>query len=155
MPLPASVAFPDAVTVTMLPFGDQMVVGVTDSVTAGRVVSRTVTVKLPEATFPAASAAEQLTTVTPSGKTLPDVRVHVGVTAPPTMSRAVAVKVTALPCGPVASTVMLAGTVTTGGLLSRTVTSNDPVPVLLALSVAEHVTVVVPSRNVDPEAGSS
>src|SRR3954452_8334640 len=40
----------------------------------------------------------------------------------------------------------------TGGVVSRTVTVNDPCAVLLCVSVAVHWTVVVPSGNVDPEA---
>src|SRR3954467_14405681 len=42
----------------------------------------------------------------------------------------------------------------TGGVVSRTVTVNDPCPVLLWVSVAVHCTVVMPSGKVDPEAWS-
>jgi hypothetical protein len=40
----------------------------------------------------------------------------------------------------------------TGAVVSRTVTVNEPVPVLPAASVAEQFTVVVPRANVDPDA---
>jgi hypothetical protein len=57
------------------------------------------------------------------------------------------------PVAPVASTLALAGTVTTGPLVSATVTVNDAAPLLPRASVAVHVTVVAPSGNVDPLAG--
>ena len=44
--------------------------------------------------------------------------------------------------------------VTTGAMVSCTVTVNDPAPVLPAVSVAEHATVVVPSGKVAPDAGA-
>jgi hypothetical protein len=46
----------------------------------------------------------------------------VGVIEPSTKSVAVAVKVTTAPVGPVASATMFAGTVTTGAVVSTTVT---------------------------------
>jgi hypothetical protein len=46
------------------------------------------------------------------------------------------------------------GGVTTGGVVSCTSTVVVAVPVLPALSVALHVTVVEPSGNVEPEAGA-
>ena len=48
---------------------------------------------------------------------------------------------------------MFAGTVTTGSVVSTTVTVKLADPVLPALSVAEQVTVVGPSANVLPDAG--
>ena len=48
---------------------------------------------------------------------------------------------------------MFAGTVTTGGVVSWTVTENDPEPVLPCTSVAVQVTVVVPTGNVLPDGG--
>src|SRR5262245_1483490 len=48
---------------------------------------------------------------------------------------------------------MLAGTVTTGGVVSRTLTLNEPLVLFPALSVAVQVTTVVPRPNVVPEAG--
>ena len=41
-----------------------------------------------------------------------------------------------------------------GGVVSTTVTVNDTVPVLPCESVALHVTIVVPSGNVEPDAGT-
>ena len=49
---------------------------------------------------------------------------------------------------------MFAGTVTTGGVVSCTVTWNDADDELPCVSVALHVTVVVPNANVDPDAGT-
>jgi len=57
------------------------------------------------------------------------------------------------PVGPAASAVMSDGTFTDGGVVSRTVTRNDPVAMLPWLSVAVQLTVVVPNGNVDSEAG--
>ena len=54
------------------------------------------------------------------------------------------------PVAPVASTVAFAGTVTTGPVVSVTVTVNDAEPLLLFESTAVHVTVVAPSGNVAP-----
>jgi hypothetical protein len=61
------------------------------------------------------------------------------------------VKIT--PVAPVASTVALAGTVTTGRVVSVTVTVKEADPVLPRVSLAVHVTVVVPSGKVAPLAG--
>jgi len=58
------------------------------------------------------------------------------------------------PVAAVASTVALAGTVTTGPVVSATVTVNDPLPRLPWVSVAVHVTVVALSGNVAPLAGA-
>ena len=68
-------------------------------------------------------------------------------------STALAVYVTTAPPGPVAGTVMLPGTVTTGGVVSWTVTENEPEPVLPCASVAVQLTVVVPTGNVLPDGG--
>ena len=64
---------------------------------------------------------------------------------------------TTAPAELVASAVMSAGTVITGGVVSAcsvTVTVNDAEPVFPAASLAVQVTVVVPIANVDPEAGA-
>ena len=52
-----------------------------------------------------------------------------------------------------AVTVMSAGTVIAGGVVSTTVTVNDAVDVLPATSLAEQLTVVVPSPKTAPDAG--
>jgi hypothetical protein len=48
---------------------------------------------------------------------------------------------------------MLAGSVSIGFVVSTTVTENAPDAGLPCASIAVHATVVVPSANVDPEAG--
>src|SRR5438477_9286605 len=48
---------------------------------------------------------------------------------------------------------MLAGRLSDGGVVSRTVTVNEPVEALLCESVAVQFTVVVATANVEPEAG--
>ena len=68
------------------------------------------------------------------------------------MSSAVAsANVATAPAGPVASTVTSAGGVTTGAVVSVTVTVKNPDPVLPWASVAEHVIVVTPTGNVSPD----
>ena len=75
---------------------------------------------------------------------------------PSTRSVAVgAAYVTVAPDGLVALTVMFAVGAIAGGVVSRTVTGNVAgVALLPAASCALHVTVVVPSANVEPEAGA-
>src|SRR5262245_16934406 len=79
--------------------------------------------------------------------------VQVATSAPLMLSTADAVNVNDAPVGPVASIVAFAGTVTTGSVVSTTVTVNDAVPVLPCASVALHVTAVTPNGNVSPLAG--
>ena len=71
---------------------------------------------------------------------------------PSTVSVAVAVNVTTTAAELVASVVISAGTVTTGAVVSTTVTVKVAVPVLSLLSVAEQVTVVSTSGKVLPDA---
>jgi len=120
---------------------------------AGAVVSRTVTVKLPVAVFPDKSVAEQLTVLVPIANIDPEVGVHDTLRAPLTKSVALAVNVTVAPDALVASTILLAGNESDGAVVSRTVTVNVALPVFPEESVAVHITVVVPSGNVEPEAG--
>ena len=117
-------------------------------------MSRTVIVKDAEPVLPWLSVAEQVTEVVPIAKVEPDGGEQEAERAPSTRSTAEAVNVAGAPPGPVASKVMLAGTVTTGAVVSRTVTVNDAVPVLPWASVALHVTVVIPRGNRDPEDGA-
>ena len=51
-------------------------------------------------------------------------------------------------------TLMSSGTTTLGAVVSRTVTLNDAPLVFPSTSVAVQVTVVTPSGNVEPEAGT-
>src|SRR5687767_167679 len=83
----------------------------------GDLVSCTCTVKLPLAVMPDAPVAEQLTTLVPSRNVLPEDGVQVRVGAIGFASLAVAVKLTAAPEGVVASTTILPGRLSTGGLL--------------------------------------
>ena len=76
------------------------------------------TVKLPNAVLPCESVAEQSTVVVPSGKVEPEAGEQETGTGPSTISVAVAVKVTTAPDGPVASTVMLPGSDSVGGVVS-------------------------------------
>jgi hypothetical protein len=94
-----------------------------------------------------------VTVVVPTANVEPEAGVHVGVSGPSTVSVAEAVKVSTLPAGELDESVMSAGTVTTGAVVSTTATWNDAEPVFPAASWAVQVTVVVPSGNVDPDAG--
>jgi hypothetical protein len=123
------------------------------TVTTGPVVSVTVTVNDAAPVFPFMSVAVQLTVVAPSGTVDPLAGVQVTARGPSTTSLADAVKLNAAPVAAVASTVAFAGTVTTGPIVSATVTVNDAIPVLPLVSVAVQFTVVAPSGNVDPLAG--
>jgi hypothetical protein len=99
--------------------------------------------------------AVQVTVVVAIGNVDPEPGVHVGVTAPLTMSVADAEKETTAPLGPVASAVMSPGTVTAGGVVSRTVTVNVFAELVLpASSVAVQLTVVVVIGNVLPDGGA-
>src|SRR5918993_5935581 len=131
--------------------------GADGSVNSGGMVSCTLTVNEPVASFPAASVAEQLTVVVPNANIEPQVRSHVTSTSPSTASVAVAVYVISAPLASVASWVMSAGKFNSGGVVSGgvvTVTLNEPVASFPAASVAEQLTVVVPNANIEPEAGS-
>ena len=103
--------------------------------------------------LPCASVAVHVTVVDPTGNVDPDAGVHVGVIGPSTVSVAVAVNVSAFPEDDVVVSLMSAGTVTTGAVVSCTVTWNDAVLVFPAASLALQFTVVVPNGKVDPEAG--
>lgn len=121
----------------------------------GGVVSRTMTVNLPLLLLPCPSVAEQLTVVDPSGNTEPDDGAQITATVPSTRSFAVGPDhVTTAPDAEVASAVMLDGRLLiNGGVVSFTVTTNDPAAVLPAASVALHCTVTLPTANCDPDAG--
>jgi hypothetical protein len=119
----------------------------------GGVVSWTVMWKEALEEFPAASIAEQFTVVVP----IPNVEPVAGVQlelVTPTASVNVTVYPTGAPDGPVASAVMSAGTVICGAVVSCTFTWNVEVALLECASVAVQVTVVVPSANVEPDAGA-
>jgi hypothetical protein len=98
----------------------------------------------------------QVTVVVPTGNVEPDAGLQDTGTVPSTMSVALAENETAAPPAPVACTpLMFGGTLTTGGVVSTTVTTKDvdTVPTVGSGSVASQFTVVGPSGNVEPEGG--
>ena len=95
----------------------------------------------------------QVTVVAPDGNVDPLAGVQATATLPSMGSVADALKVYAAPVALVASTFAFAGTVTTGPVVSVTVTVNEADPLLPCASLASQVTVVPPSGNVDPLAG--
>src|SRR6185295_7212196 len=88
----------------------------------GPVVSTTVTVKVLVPTFACASVAVHVTVAVPSAKIEPLAGVQPTATGPSRMSVADAVKLNGAPAALAASIVAFAGTVTTGAVVSRTVT---------------------------------
>ena len=107
--------------------------------TEGEVVSWTVTVEDAEPTLPAASLAVHVTVVIPSGKVDPEGG-QTSVTAL-TVSVAVAEKVATAPLGPVASRVIGSpNIVTTGGVVSKTITMKLALALLFEESVAVYMT---------------
>ena len=88
----------------------------------------------------------QVTTVTPSGKTLPEDAVEVTGRFPSTRSVAVgAGKVTVAPLGPVASARIGPGTVRLGGVESMTVITTEFGAELVVPSLTTRVIVQLPS----------
>jgi len=126
------------------------------TVTTGAVTSTTVTVtvKLVLPVFPAASVAEQVTGVAPGAKIDPLAGAQTGRSDPSTASLALAIQLTATPAASVASAARLPGPVTTGAVVSTTVTVKLALPMLPCASVAEHVTGVAPGAKIDPLAGA-
>ncbi len=95
-----------------------------------------------------------VTVVVPTGKFDPEAGVLVTVPTPGQLSVAEVVNVTTAPQTPASLlTVMSVGTVSAGFSVSLTVTVNVLVVVLPCASVTVLVTVVVPTGNVEPEAG--
>src|SRR5437773_2871883 len=124
----------------------------------GAGLSITVTVCVAEAVLPCASVAEYVSVVLPSGKLFPDGtplrvtaptpgRLSVAEPLPSVALRSLTVTPHEVAPGPVNS-VTAAGGVTTGGVLSTTVTVCVVVAVLPAQSVAVQVTVVFPTGKV-------
>ena len=153
---PSTRSTADAAKVTTAPAGPvASPPAAAGTVSAGTVVSTTCTVNeaLPE--LPAASSAVHDTVVVPTGKVEPDAGEQVTATPPAsTTSLATTVKATTAPAGPVASTVRSLDGSTTGALVSTTFTVKLAVPVNSVLSVAEQLTVVEPSANVEPDTGA-
>jgi len=151
---PSTESTADAVKVTRAPERDVASAVMLDgTATIGPVVSRTVTVNDPDPVLPCASVDVQFTVVVATGNVDPDTGSQLTGVAPSIASAPVTANPTTAPFGPVASVAMFAGTVTDGPVVSRTVTVNDPDPVLPCASVDVQTTGVVPSVNVDPDAG--
>src|SRR5256712_5398693 len=152
--LPSRTSVADAVKVNIAP--DALVASTSPfagTVTTGPVVSDTVTVNVLLPTLAWLSVAVHVTVVGPNGNVAPLAGVQLTATLPSRTSVADAVKVKTAPVALVASTVAFAGTVTTGPVVSVTVTVKVLVPTLAWLSVAVHVTVVAPNGKVAPLAG--
>src|SRR5439155_27080144 len=123
------------------------------TLTTGGVVSTTVTVNVLVDEFPCASVALQVTVVAPSGKVVPEAGLQLAATAPSTMSAAEALWPAARRVGPDATLGMFPGTLTTGGVVSWTVTVNVLADEYPCASVALQGTVVAPSGKIEPDAG--
>ena len=126
-------------------------------VTVGAWVSLTVTVNAHVPVFDDASVAVQLTAVVPTGKVEPVAGTQLTV-APGQLSEAVGVVkfTTAEHCPAVAGVVMFAGHVIVGACVSLIVTVKVHVAsgLFAEPSDAVHVTVVTPTGNDEPDAGT-
>src|SRR5262249_7043867 len=113
------------------------------TVITGGVVSAKVIVTVNDAlpVLPRASVAVQVTVGERRWTVAPDAGVHVGVSDRSRRSVAVAVKVSTFPDGLDDESVMFAGTVTVGAVVSTTVILKVAVAWLPAASLAVHVTV--------------
>jgi hypothetical protein len=153
-PSTTSVAVTENVTVVPPALGVDTLIGAgRDS--AGPAVSDTVTVNDDVPVLPFASVAEHRTGVAPKPKALPEAGAHVAEIEPLTRSVAAGTaKVTVAPDAPVASTLRFGSAATVGAVVSVTVTENWDVPAFPWASVAEHVTVVMPTGNAEPDAGA-
>jgi len=123
------------------------------TVSAGGVVSMTRTVKDATPVLPRASVATHVTVVVPNPNVEPEVGVQTGVSLPSTRSSAVTTKIPRAPVEPVASRLMPVGDVIVGGVVSTTMTSKDLDAKFPWESIAVHITVVVPSGNMELEVG--
>src|SRR5436190_16822141 len=124
----------------------------------GGVLSTTLIRHEADPTFECASVALQVTLCGPSEKSVPDAGLQLtSASGPSRLSVAVGVaNVTIEPAGPFASTELSGETpVSTGAVMSMrvSVTVNEACCVLPCVSVAEHVTGVVPRGKLAPDAG--
>ena len=140
-PLTMSMAVAENVATAPVGLVASRVTGNPDIDTNGGVVSRTVTMENAEPMLPAASVAVHLTLVIPSGKVVPEGGEQDVVSDPLTMSVADEEKVATAPLGPVASRVVGSpDIVTTGGVVSKTITMKLALALLFEESVAVHMT---------------
>src|SRR6266571_6161096 len=101
---PSTMSLADAVKVTAAPFAPvDSAVMLAGRVRNGGVVSTMVTLKYPVAVFPWTSVDEQLTTVVPNAKVLPEAGLQNTASKPSTRSLADTLMLTTAPSGPVAS----------------------------------------------------
>src|SRR5947199_25739 len=134
--------FAVAQTVTLAPEAVAPLAGAV-RVTVGAGVLVTVTVNAAALVFRRVSTALQLTVVVPIGNVVPLAGTHATVTLPSTASIALAVNVTIAPAPLVACTFWFGGTVMTGGVVSRTVTVNNPDAAFPIASVAVALNVTI------------
>jgi hypothetical protein len=87
--------------------------------------------------FPTLSVTEHDTVVEPNANVEPDEGVQVGANGPSTRSEPEAAYVTTAPVGPVASAIMSAGTVITGGMLSARAKRAVTVPAPCIVTVVD------------------
>jgi len=154
--LPSKLSVADAENVTTAPdppVASTVMGAGTDTV--GGTVSFDCTVTVNEAlpVLPWESVAVHVTVVVPRGNVLPEAGEQLGVSEPETRSLADAENVTTVPAGLLVAVVIAAGTVTEGGVVSTTATSNDFDAVAPVGSLAVHVTFVTPRGKVEPESG--
>ena len=129
--------------------------GGSDGGSAGGVSSETVTSKLPEVALPEPSVAVHVTFVVPTGNVEPEAGRQSTDGDGSTMSSAAGfVQVTAAPPGSVVDADGDGSAPSPGAVVSTTWTENEPFVVTPPESVAEQSTVVVPSGNRLPDAGS-
>src|SRR5919199_6669565 len=155
---PSTLSLAPAKNVTLVPEGSGLFpLRLPGTLTTGGVWSTrfTVTAKLALPVFPCESVALHVTVVVPTGKLLPEDGLQLGVSAPSTLSFALAEKLTVRPPVDSVSTEKSPGTDTTGGVVSLrfTVTVKEAEPVFPCESVALHVTVVVPTGKLLPDGG--
>ena len=112
----------------------------------------TLTSNVAEPTFSRVSLAVHVTLVVPTGKRLPEGGMHTTGRSPSTRSYADEVNTTIAPSGSSVSTSMLAGTVTTGGVVSRILTSKSRSSCSDSY-VATQLTTVRSIGNVEPDGG--
>jgi hypothetical protein len=102
-----------------------------------------------------ASITEHVTVVVPTGKFIPDAGRHVTIPTPGQLSIAVGVVYVTVavhvPIG--AACMMFIGHMMVGFCVSLTVTVNMHIAIFIEASVAVHVTVVVPTLNIEPDVG--
>src|SRR5918911_2109918 len=155
---PSTLSLALAEKVTFVPDGSGVgTLKLPGTLTTGAVWSTrfTVTLKLALPVLPCESVAVQVTVVVPTGKVLPEDGLQLTGSGPSRLSLALALKVTTAPPALCVLVTMSLGTLTTGAVVSITVTVTvkEALPVLPCASVALHVTVVEPGGKVLPEAG--